>query len=46
MKKIYALVLVSGLAVAPQSHAEGWLDSLKGLFGNGALYLNDRYNNV
>ena len=33
MKKIYALVLVSGLAVAPQSHAEGWLDSLKGLFG-------------
>ena len=33
MKKIYALILVSGLAVAPQSHAEGWLDSLKGLFG-------------
>lgn len=33
MKKIYPLVLLSALAFAPQSHAEGWFDSIKSLFG-------------
>lgn len=33
MKKIYPLIILSALAFAPQSHAEGWLDSIKGLFG-------------
>jgi hypothetical protein len=33
MKVSYLLIVVSALAFSPQSHAEGWLDSIKGMFG-------------
>ena len=33
MKKIYPLIILSALAFAPQSHAEGWLDSIKSMLG-------------
>lgn len=33
MKVSYLLVVVSALAFSPQSHAEGWLDSLKSMLG-------------
>ncbi|MBL4631944.1 MAG: DUF2780 domain-containing protein [Paraglaciecola sp.] len=33
MKASYLLVVLSALAFSPQSHAEGWLDSIKGMLG-------------
>jgi hypothetical protein len=33
MKVSYLLIVASVLAFSPQSHAEGWLDSIKGMFG-------------
>jgi len=33
MKASYLLIVVSALAFSPQSHAEGWLDSIKSMFG-------------
>jgi hypothetical protein len=33
MKISYLLVVASALAFSPQSHAEGWLDSIKSMFG-------------
>ena len=33
MKYLSPLILSAALAVAPQSHAEGWLDSVKDFFG-------------
>jgi hypothetical protein len=33
MKAHYLLIVVSALAFSPQSKAEGWLDSIKGMFG-------------
>jgi hypothetical protein len=33
MKASYLLIVLSALAFSPQSHAEGWLDSIKGMFG-------------
>ncbi|PKG99226.1 DUF2780 domain-containing protein [Paraglaciecola sp. MB-3u-78] len=33
MKVSYLLIVVSALAFSPASHAEGWLDSIKGMFG-------------
>lgn len=33
MKVSYLLIVLSALAFSPQSHAEGWLDSIKGMFG-------------
>jgi hypothetical protein len=33
MKVSYLLIVASALAFSPQSHAEGWLDSIKGMFG-------------
>jgi hypothetical protein len=33
MKASYLLIVVSTLAFSPQSHAEGWLDSIKSMFG-------------
>jgi hypothetical protein len=35
MKVSYLLIVVSALAFSPQSHAEGWLDSLKSMLGMG-----------
>jgi hypothetical protein len=33
MKVSYLLIVASSLAFSPQSHAEGWLDSIKSMFG-------------
>ncbi|MEP1445150.1 MAG: DUF2780 domain-containing protein [Paraglaciecola sp.] len=33
MKISYLLIVVSALAFSPQSHAEGWLDSIKSMLG-------------
>jgi hypothetical protein len=33
MKVSYLLIVVSALAFSPQSHAEGWFDSIKNMFG-------------
>ena len=33
MKYLSPLILTAALAVTPQSHAEGWLDSVKDFFG-------------
>jgi hypothetical protein len=33
MKVSYLVIVLSALAFSPQSHAEGWLDSIKGMFG-------------
>ena len=33
MKVSYLLIVISALAFSPQSHAEGWLDSLKSMLG-------------
>ncbi len=33
MKASYLLIILSTLAFSPQSHAEGWLDSIKSMFG-------------
>jgi hypothetical protein len=33
MKVSYLLIVLSALAFSPQSHAEGWLDSIKSMFG-------------
>ena len=33
MKVSYLFIVVSALAFSPQSHAEGWLDSIKSMFG-------------
>jgi hypothetical protein len=33
MKRIYLLIVVSALAFSPPSQAEGWLDSIKSMFG-------------
>jgi len=33
MKISYLIIVASTLAFSPQSHAEGWLDSIKGMFG-------------
>ena len=33
MKISYLLIVASALAFSPQSHAEGWLDSIKSMFG-------------
>jgi len=33
MKASYLLMVVCALAFSPQSHAEGWLDSFKAMFG-------------
>jgi hypothetical protein len=33
MKISYLVVVLSALAFSPQSHAEGWLDSIKSMFG-------------
>jgi hypothetical protein len=33
MKITYLLIVASALAFSPQSHAEGWLDSIKSMFG-------------
>ena len=35
MKKLTILLTVAALSIAPQTHAEGWLDSLKNLVGLG-----------
>ena len=33
MKISYVLIVLSTLAFSPQSHAEGWLDSIKSMLG-------------
>jgi hypothetical protein len=33
MKTSYLLIVLSALTFSPQSHAEGWLDSIKSMFG-------------
>jgi hypothetical protein len=33
MKTSYLLIILSALVFSPQSHAEGWLDSIKSMFG-------------
>jgi hypothetical protein len=33
MKASYLLIVVSALVFSPQSHAEGWFDSIKSMFG-------------
>lgn len=33
MKSAYLVIVLSALAFSPQSHAEGWLDSIKSMFG-------------
>lgn len=35
MKVSYVLIVASALVFSPQSHAEGWLDSIKSMFGMG-----------
>ena len=35
MKASYLLIVLSALAFSPQSHAAGWLDSLKSMVGMG-----------
>lgn len=33
MKLSYLVIVLSALSFSPQSHAQGWLDSIKGMFG-------------
>jgi hypothetical protein len=33
MRASYLLIVVSAIAFSPQSHAEGWIDSIKSIFG-------------
>ncbi|NDV91373.1 DUF2780 domain-containing protein [Alteromonas sp. 345S023] len=40
MKKLSPFILISALFIAPQSHAEGWLDSLKDMLGFSETAVN------